>query len=238
MEVDEGQRRAVGRIRRIIEGVLSPSRTSTVLFEALAAHGDEIPRNDHDVRALVRGPLRSALSNRVGEEQTNSLIEVIESALSEVLDPDAAAPTPIPDEPPTMAALDPDATAAFPLASAPVEVAVVAGGRGFADRLAMALGPRRVAPRAVSGAAQLKSLTPEPAIVIVDGTDFTAIEPDVWARLFTQLPPTTVVVVWAAGLPYGRTTVEALTIASVDAIALKRTEGIEPLLDLIRSRRV
>ncbi len=236
----DGERAAVAHVRKALEGVLSPSATSSVLFEALGQHDQPVPGTPEELMLLVRGPLSRALSKRLGEEQAQSVVEQIEATLPR----DSFAPeeeiviqrdTPPPPRKPK--GRDADATRAVPTHSAPVAVAVIAAHSGFADRLRAALGPRRVTPTSVSDPRQLPDVAPTPAIVILDGSDFTTIEPRTIAQLIGRLPGMVTTVVWASDLPYGRSVLAPLEQAGLTVVPLTRGEGIDPLLDLIRSRR-
>lgn len=230
----------VSVIRRALEGHLSPAATSTLLFDALSEYGRDVPQTMDDMRHLVRGPLAEALARRLDEDQARDLIALIEGELEgsgpEILIFRGDSEPPAPPARP-LTERERDATAAVPVATAPVPVAVIAAGAGFAARLATALGPRRVALRAVHAVEELGTLPTLPTIVVVDATDFAAIEPARLAEALGKLPSTTAHVVWAAGLPYGRQLTASMQDAHVRSVPIGRTDGIAPLLDLIRSRR-
>ena len=131
-----------------------------------------------------------------------------------------------------------DATTAIPTGRDPVLVAVVANGGALASRLAAALGADRVSPVTVRSIEALASLDKEPGVVVVDGTDFAAIEAPDLAEALGRLSPTTARVVWASDLPYGRRIAHALAQARMPHASIDRREGVEPLLDVVRSRKV
>ena len=118
----------------------------------------------------------------------------------------------------------------------PVPVRILGAGESFATRLRYALGPARVD---ASRRAQPKALCDEAelAIVVVDASDFVPIEPEQLVRELAGLPPTVTLALWAAELPFGQRFQEALAAAGVPAVVIAQAEGIDPLLDLIRSRR-
>jgi hypothetical protein len=217
---------AVMHIRSTLESKFPRQAASAILFEALAAHGGPVPQSVEEIRTLVHGALARTLAVHVGAAEAQNIVVAIEALLEK---PAPAMLTPPPDTG--------DRTRTVPTASKPVEVAVIAGGRAFADRLALVLGPRRVAPRQMADVRLLGSLKEAPAIVVVDATDFTASPPDAIARALLRMPVTTVRAIWAAELPYGRTLSEVLDRSAVPHITMHQSEGIEPLLDLIRARR-
>ncbi|MDH5492926.1 MAG: hypothetical protein OEY14_13310, partial [Myxococcales bacterium] len=65
----------------------------------------------------------------------------------------------------------------------------------------------------------------------------TAIDTDEMVRSLQELHRSTALVVWAANLPYGRSILRALGKAKATAVALSQGDGLDPLLDMIRSRR-
>jgi len=226
-------------VREALEGALSPSITSAVLFEALDSHGSAIPRSRDELLAMIRGPLAEALGRRLDASQAESVLLRIEELLDEE---DETAPVPR-----TTSAADPrpraepsprerDATTAVPTAREPVSVVVLAAGNAFAHRLGTALGPRRVTARTTADPARLGERRPTPAIVVVDATDFAAVEPRAVASALRDLPGTTVRLVWGSELPYGRSVTAALFRAGVEHTTCDRNEGIDPLVDLVRSR--
>ena len=120
---------------------------------------------------------------------------------------------------------------------APVTVSVLSEGRGFAQRLLTALGDNRVEPHA--HADPRKWPTPEPPrVVVLDASDFpregTPASLVEWSE---GLPPATVRVLWAQELPYGKSFKRAVGGATHPWVTFSSSEGIAPLLDLIRSRR-
>jgi hypothetical protein len=131
---------------------------------------------------------------------------------------------------------DADATRALPTLREPVPVVLIAAGRQFADKLAVALGPKRILALPCHDLDSLQRLIhrEEVALAVIDASDFAAIEPATLARTLAGLRATTARVVWAGSLPYGRALLEQLSDQA--PVSLEADEGIEPLLDLIRSR--
>lgn len=121
----------------------------------------------------------------------------------------------------------------------PVIVIVVASGASFASRLQGALGATRVIPVPAATVERMDEQlrVAAPQIVLVDAADFAPIEPERLAVFLEKLPATTVRAIWGADLPYGGAVLRAMMARSAHATPLDRREGIEPLLDLVRSRQ-
>lgn len=222
-------------LRRTLEESLDTGIVSSVLFEAIGAAGNRVPDTMADVLAIVRGPLQDVLTRRLGHELALELVQLLEARLVTADGPktveqplDGLASETRPE----------DATAAVPLAERAVRLMVLAGGRGFEHRVGVALGPGRVAPYTVSQTAALaEAHTTEPHVVLVDATDFPPFGPAELLALTQRLPATTARVLWGAELPYGRSVARAVDGADPRWVLLELREGIDPLLDLIRSRR-
>lgn len=223
-------------LRRALEEALEKHVASTVLFEALGAAGNEVPRTVEDVLRVVRGPLRDALGRRLDEDAAKGLLGRIEEQLGpydpttlelplDDLDPDGRSDT--------------DATIQMPTEDRAVPVVVLSGGGSFAERLQMTLGENRVATWSAYDKDTFDAAVDEaePAIVLIDGTDFPIVEARDVLRMFHVLPATTARVLWGAELPYGRNLVELLEEEDKGWVILELKEGISPLLDLVRSRR-
>jgi len=223
-------------LRSTLEESLETHVASTVLFEALGAAGAEVPQSLEEVLRVVRGPLYEVLARRLDGEQAQILVERIEEQLA-----------PRPDDPSTVElALDElavqtgreDATTAVPTADA-VRVLVLASGSGFARRLEVTLGGRRVDAVHVDGPAGLNRALEEgpPAILLLDASDFPAIDRGAVLSTALSLPSTTACVLWGAELPFGRRFVQGIDQQRRRWVVLELREGIAPLIDLIRSRR-
>jgi hypothetical protein len=229
-------------IREVLEGILAPRLASVVMFETLA---DPLPERPEDLLAVVRGRLNQALVRRVGLEDANAVVRRLEALLGRS-GPGPSGQAPGARRGPSSAPgasgarrIDPDTTQAIPLSTRPVGVLVVSAGRNLELRLAASLGPQRVAPSSVGDEDTLRRYAESGAatLLLVDATDFANIDPRNVADLLTLVPSSTARAVWGAELPYGRSVVRACEAKGTPCIALGRSEGIEPLLDLVRSRR-
>lgn len=216
-------------IRETVEGVLHPATAASVLFDALQEAGG-VPGSPEDVLALVRGPLTRRLVERLGEETTQSLLDQLELMLRAIVAAPKVRKRPSRHE---------DTTRSVELSSETLPVYVLASSRAFADKLAAALGPHIMSAVLVTDDAMLADRleTVAPAFVLLDASDFPAIDPGALATRLAGVATDVVKAVWGADLPYG---MAALAAAQEQGLALTpfdRREGIEPLMDMIRSRR-
>ncbi len=213
-------------IREALECVLAPEVAAAVFFESLNGP-DGVPETKDEVMLMVRGPLYASLVERVGPDEANAVVQRILITLEPMQSGSA----------PRKSRED-DATRAVPTHKRPVKVRVIAGGPGFATRLRYVLGPTRIeVASSADPDALVREAPPAPSIIIVDATDFPPHGPDAIVRALDGLPPTTTRVLWASELPFGQRCREAFLEAAEEIVALTRAEGIEPLLDLIRSRK-
>ncbi|MFO0696793.1 MAG: hypothetical protein U0230_24695 [Polyangiales bacterium] len=212
-------------IREALEGVLAPEVAASVFFDALS-EPEGLPEDRPGLIRFVKGPLRDALVRKVGSEAASAAVGRILLPLEAATRPDAKRRR------------DDHPTRAVPLSEHPVPVSVLAAGQALATRLRAVLGPQRIESRSTPSAMEIANQRfPVPQIVIVDASDFPPIEPAQIAAAFRLLPATTARVVWCTDLPFGPKIVDALRAEAQNALGLTRAEGIEPLLDLVRSRR-
>lgn len=227
-------------VRESLEGVVAPSLQSTVMFEALESHGRELPRTTEELLTFVRSSLQDALVKRVGHREASAVVARIEQLLrsAPTLTPPAEAiDTRTP--PSGIRHRDRDVTTEIAIAREPVVVLVIAAGGSMVQRLHAALGRSRVTGVTANDVERVRGVTSSytPPIVLVDATDFPAINPIELAGVLAKLPPTTACGVWGADLPYGKSVIAAMAAAESPAVAFARGEGVEPMLDLIKSRR-
>lgn len=224
-------------VRRTLEDVLETRVASAVLFEALSASGKQVPQTLAEVLAVVRGPLRHALEKRLDASDADQIVARIVGELVPVYEEPRTVEQPL-DE---LAAetRDDEATTAYTTADSAVPVLVVAAGRGFTSRLAMALGDGRVAPFQVGDERALAIALTEsaPPIFLIDASDFPSIDAINLLATAERLPATTACVLWGADLPYGRTLARTIAAQKRQWVVLELRGGIAPLLDLVRSRR-
>lgn len=215
-------------VRERLERVLSPSLAGAVLFEALAA--GPAPSSAAETLALVEGPLSAALAAHLAEDEARSLVEEIAAVLAPAIAQEASTE----GRPPRA-----DTTLEIPLPGpAGVTVVVLSANDQVASRLEGALGPDRVTAVAVRSAMGLRRAldASAPRVVIVDAAHFPSIEPAEVAQLLAPLPRAVLRAVWGSELPYGAVSITELARLGVAVTPLDRTEGIAPLVDLVRAR--
>lgn len=216
-------------IRETVEGVLHPATASSVLFDAMQEAG-AVPASPDDVLALVRGPLARRLVERVGEETARALLDQLELMLRAIVVEPKVRRRPSRHD---------DTTRAVELSSETLPVFVLAASRAFADKLSAALGPHVMSAVLATDDAMLAQRldTVAPAFVLLDASDFPAIEPGALVTRLAGLGADVVKAVWGADLPYGMAALAAAQERGLALTPFDRREGIEPLMDMIRSRR-
>ncbi len=213
-------------VRECLEGALAPAVATGVLFDALDRFG-AVPADSEQVLAMVRGPLRELVGDRLGADG-DALLEDIEAHLVELT-----------GELEVEIDLD-DADEAFTKQMAsvphPVVVLVVSAERSFADRLLAAIGDERVYPHTVSDEAAFRHamFSMSPLIAVLDSVRPPEATPSTLAAALRGLPDQTLPVVWAADAELGQDLHGRLGHERV--LFFDRREGIEPLLDLVLSR--
>ena len=201
-------------IRESLEGVLSRDRVSLVLASLARHHG--VPRTQKDAIEWVRGPLREELSALLSEDAS---LPVIRDLLRTLGDDGRG-----------------DVTRSFPVGPQAVQVAVVANGPTLTKSLWERLGPHCILPSHVQDADSLLEES-SPAVIVIDCSDFPAIEPVPLVVALRTFKDSCTRVLLGADLPYGGPLTEALSIRNVKFVSIPASEGEEPLLDLIRSRQ-
>jgi hypothetical protein len=217
-------------IRETLEGVLHPSTASTVFFEALQASGGALPTTPEQLATLVRGPLRRGLAERVGEDRGAEILDQLELMLAALGSKGRARRRPSRHDQPT---------AAVTLSDVSLRVFVLSGGAAFGEQLKASLGPQVMSLVPVVDADTLRIRLDQvpPSMVLLDGGDFPAIEPEDLVTQLSPLPAEVVKAVWGADLPYGQRVLDAAQRRGLGLTPFDRSEGVAPLLDLIRSRR-
>lgn len=212
-------------IREALEGLIEPRIASSVIFEALERGGVvELPSDADELLGFIKGPLRAATTDRVGAasaaDAVDRLTEVLQRALKR---PEAAAQS---------------STVEVPAGAGPVRVLVLGRGTSLAVRLRASLGGDRVAvgaATALSAAEHLiQNLNPE--LVVLDAVDPIQDSVDGLVSLLGGLPPVCTRLVWGREQPWAERIADSLDAASVSFTPVDRREGVDPLLDLIRSR--
>jgi len=229
---DASIRQEVHVVREVLEGAFSPELATTLMFQALQAHGD-VPRTPDDVLALCRGPLGAVVEERVGATIRNMVIDRLE----QVLVRGSRDGTDIPIELDLDG--DPTDTMVIPVVfQEPVSVVVLAAAEDFGRHLLAALGPERVRVKTVTSEDALRKavFTAEPLLVLIDATQPPSTEPPVVVTSLKALPDSVQPVVWGTDMEYGADLIRTLVAMGVTANGLVQADGIAPLLDLVLSR--
>lgn len=213
----------VALVREALEGVLTPPAAASTLFAAL--DGTSVPTDRPSVIKFVDGPLRRVLVQRLGNAEAAGVVDRILMPLEAATRPGATR------------RLDEDPTRSLPLSTHAVPVTIIADTNGLAHRLRAALGASLIDVDAAKSATVASTQDPEPAIVVIDASDFPPESVESIAITLCGLPETTACVVYAAELPFGQRMMTALANAEREAVAIARADGVDPLLDLIRARR-
>jgi len=213
-------------IRETLEGVMHPSTASSVFFEALQAGGGSLPDDARAAVELVNGPLRSGLADRLGKDAGDTIADQLAELLSRVGREVRKRPSRHDQQ-----------TRAISLSNDTLPVFVLTASRQLVDRLHAALGPI-MSPVIVTDSEVLRiRLTQiKPAFVLVDASEFPAIEPDDLVSQVSMLESGVIRAVWGSDLPYGQGVMDAALKRGCPITTFDRREGVEPLIDVIRSR--
>jgi hypothetical protein len=209
-------------LRDVIERSVDARLASAIIFEALSTdRASEVPADLAALQTFIEGPLRTALSRRLGSAPTSALLEAIET---ELLAP-----------PPTDRQRN--ATLEVVVGRGPVVVLVVSRSASLAVALRAALGGDRLGLRTASDAptveASVKKIQPD--IVIIDAAEPLRDMPSV-AEAILAVPASTACLLWGRETPWGLRIGVELERRGQRFTPVDRTHGVEPLLDLVRSR--
>lgn len=215
-------------VRETLEGILHPSTASTLFFEAINASGGTLPTNAAEALELVRGPIYKGLVDRVGEAEAQATIAGLERMLVAIRGEVRKRPS-----------RNDEITQNVQLSEESLPVYVLASSPELGTKLRAVVGPKLMSclhvPDADTLAARLEMVPP--GFLLVDGSEFPAIEPSELADALAKLEGHVVKAVWGADLPYGQSLLASAQAAGLQLTPFDRREGIEPLIDVIRSRR-
>jgi hypothetical protein len=256
-----GEPPAIRLLREALEEAMGAAKAAAVLFEALASWGDRAPATLDEIRLVVRGPLRTALGRRIGEAHAGPVLVHLEHVIlraeaptdvhvalpegggaagdaarvryERTLEPDtgeSTAPHAVlwPDEPST-ARLD-------AVSGRPVPIVVLAGTRTFASLLGLCLGSGRANVVFASSLDAVHQPIAESTVVVVDATDPPAIEAGRLAGFLARLPRGGVSSVFGTDTRFGAQLERQLGFERVVGVNVRSEEGIEAIVDLVRSR--
>ncbi|MBX3272010.1 MAG: hypothetical protein KF729_17220 [Sandaracinaceae bacterium] len=214
-------------IRETLEGVLHPSAASTVFFESLQAFGGALPTDAREAIDLVNGPLRRALVERLGDDGA-AVADELATTLSAIGRSVRKRPSRHDEQ-----------TKAVSLSDETLPVYILTASKALVGLLHASVGPLVMSPLWVPDAAALRGRLSQiaPGFVLIDASDFPAIEPDELAQALCGLDAQLVKALWGADLPYGQGVMDAAHRLGFSLTPFDRREGVEPVLDVIRSRR-
>jgi hypothetical protein len=220
-------------LHEVLEGAMTRPVAARLVFEAL---GDcRVPESIDDLLAFAQGPLAIRLVAYLGatpaEEMTTRLVRLLErrkrtgsfSDLEITLAPDdETAPT----------------RAVAVAVDDPVPVMVVGGTYELSLLLDVVLGDDFASVTPCRDAAEIRRLTfaELPFVVVVDG-ESPPDDPIGVAGALADMPASVVRVIWAADAPAAAPVARALVARGGYAVQVSRSDGIDPLLDLLKSRR-
>lgn len=214
-------------VREALEGVMHPNLASSIVFEAMVRGGiSELPNDLEAFSDFVHGPLREATAHRIGASDAAAL----SSQLSLVVERAAG---------PWRSSADERATARMDVSAGPVRVLVASKGK-LAVWLRAALSGDSVAVRSVADVATASDVVPAftPLLGILDANALPHhADVDSIARWVASLPVNGRVV-WGAENAAAGAVVAALEREGTVCTSIDSRESVEPLVDLIRSRRV
>ena len=212
-------------IRTKMEALLAPRTASAIIFDALASdRANEIPDKPAALYRFVTGPLRGAAERRIGAADAKQLIAQLEKAL-------VVGARPEPE-------ITAGRTLELPIGGGPIQVVVASVDASLAVALRASVGGDRLGvqvvetPTALRGA--VRRLRPE--LVVLDGTAaISGVLEEIVAAIET-LPPTSARLLWGHDHPFGARLAKVLEDRRCEFSRIDHREGVEPLLDLVRSR--
>ncbi len=231
-----GARAEIVLIREALEGVLAPELATAILFDALAL-APVAPSSLHEARSFVSGPLSEVVGRRVRPSEITQVIRLMQGAIDSAIDRDGVDVDIDFDPTASSSGVQSTETQQMSTIARPVPVVVFAVTGLFAERLELCLGEDRVYTVTVGDAAALrKSLFAQsPLLVVVDATASEHVEPERVLEVLRGIPDNVVPVLWGGETKWGARLL-ALAPGRPQLVTLERSEGIEPLCDLILSR--
>lgn len=222
-------------VREVLEGVVSPTVATALLFEALEETQSSPPSSLEEMRLFALGPLDSAVRRKVRGADAAEIAHRVDALFTRSIEGDGLA---IDVEFEAEAASDVTATAQMTTVKRPVPVLVISSQTTFAERLRACLGEDRVEALAVSDAGGLTRamFAHAPVFVVVDAATAVPIDEAVLTSALMRLPDNTTPVLWASETQCGQDLERRAEREGVRFVSIARGHGIEPLLDLVLSR--
>jgi len=224
-------------VREVLEGVVSPTVATAVLYEALEQSKSAPPQSLEEMRAFAKGPLDSAVRRKIRSEDAEELAGHLDMMFSRAIEGDGIA-VDVDFEDGDPESSDVTATAQMTVVKRPVPVLVLSGQPDFPERLVACLGLDRVHAVAVHDPGGLTRATfaEQPLFVLIDASGPVPIDELVLVGALLRLPDSTTPVLWASESRAGQDLIRRAEREGVPMVSLARSEGIEPLLDLVLSR--
>lgn len=226
-------------LREAMEGVLAPDLVARAIFDALGEYGGHLPQRGRELKTFVEGPLSRTLARRVDDELRQSILDRLRPIVEAIIQSE------IPPPSPSIRSVRIPATAPMGLTDAPTErrlmssipyVLIVSAGKAMETRLKMALG-ETLGVSTARGAVDVHAaiLAKSPRLLLVDATDPVDVPMRDLTRALARACPDSLICVWGATRPFGEKLLTTMAVAVPPPIGLEEAEGVEPLVDLVRS---
>lgn len=217
---------ALTLIREALEGIVEPRRAATIIFEALeAGRRERLPDDAEGVLAFVRGPLSSIAERRAGHEAARELVERLDAVLASALRPSQ---------------LRGPVTVEVQLQGGPLLALMVSRATGLAVRLRTALGGERFGAAVADDVAKIGPMAEfaRPGVVIIDAPEPLRTDAASLAAPLAAIAGRPPIVAWGSAreFPWLTSLATELGTRGSQLVTIDRADGIEPLLDLLRSR--
>lgn len=213
-------------VREVLESAIESGTASAALFDALEVDANEhLPRSVEELIAFVRGPLRIVVGRRAPGSDPDRVIADIEAAIQSTLE----------GRPRRGAA---GATLEIHVGTGPVRVLVLSQSSSIAVRLRASLGGLtiRVASAATTAEAAEVTASLRPEVIVIDALHPVG-EVDAVLDFVQTLPATSTTMLWGEEQPIGRQLELRAVERRLNLTTVERSEGVDPLLDVIRSRQ-
>ena len=209
-------------VRECLEGVMEPRTATAAILDAMGELGQwgdlaEPSRFDR----FVAGPLRLAVSARLGSLAAGDVTDRIGAMLRIVR------------------AREAPATREVPFADGPVRVLLLGGTAQLGVTLRNAIGGARIALAHAADLAAARTMIErlEPELIVIDAADPPQTNVADLLLLLTELPRETGIVVFGSEHPWGSRVLRTRIPSDPNLVPFDRRSGLEPLVDLVRSRR-
>ncbi|MBW2463996.1 MAG: hypothetical protein JRH11_20275 [Deltaproteobacteria bacterium] len=213
-------------VREVLEEAIESTTASALLFDALEVDANEhLPRSVDELFAFVRGPLRIVVGRRLHDGDPAQVIADIEDAIQAAVE---GRLRPTVEGRPTLEIF---------VGTGPVRVLVLSKSSGVAIRLRASLGGLQINVANAATPKEAAALTEDldPVVVIIDALAPVGGVDEVLDYVQT-LPATTTTLLWGEEQPIGRQIELRAVERGVNLTTVERSEGVQPVLDVIRSR--